>query len=328
MRAARRAARLRSPRSPPDRDSRKLFTPTHRSQVGLLGVGALMVGLFGWRGVRVHKSRPPSMQRQLARAEKRAFVLRQKLLRLGQNVPPPRLPPRAEVRIWMDGAFDMMHYGHVNAFRQGRALGTHLVVGVNSDESITQCKGPPIMNDPERLATIEACKFVDEVVPNVPYVMDGDYLDWVIKAFRIDYVVHGDDPCIVDGKDVYESAKRVGDPAAHPGPYAARSPARDRRPRDPRPRRPRRPPGLTLVAPRSSAGQVPLNPAHRRRVDDRDRRPHALAHDRPPRHAARLAEAALALVVADGRARDLAAPHRRQVTRLRRRERRRQADGR
>lgn len=45
-----------------------------------------------------------------------------------------------QIRIWMDGAFDMMHYGHMNAFRQGRALGTYLVVGVNSDKSITECK--------------------------------------------------------------------------------------------------------------------------------------------------------------------------------------------
>ena len=29
----------------------------------------------------------------------------------------------------------------MNAFRQGRALGTYLIVGVNSDESITACKG-------------------------------------------------------------------------------------------------------------------------------------------------------------------------------------------
>lgn len=36
-----------------------------------------------------------------------------------------------EIRIWMDGAFDMMHFCHMNAFRQGRALGTTLVVGVN-----------------------------------------------------------------------------------------------------------------------------------------------------------------------------------------------------
>lgn len=44
---------------------------------------------------------------------------------------------RKPVRIWMDGCFDLMHYGHMNAFRQGKALGTHLVVGVNSDETIT-----------------------------------------------------------------------------------------------------------------------------------------------------------------------------------------------
>jgi ethanolamine-phosphate cytidylyltransferase len=30
---------------------------------------------------------------------------------------------RKEIRVWMDGAFDMMHYGHMNAFRQGKALG-------------------------------------------------------------------------------------------------------------------------------------------------------------------------------------------------------------
>ena len=46
-----------------------------------------------------------------------------------------------DVRIWMDGAFDMMHYGHMNAFRQGAALGTYLIVGVNSDASITVNKG-------------------------------------------------------------------------------------------------------------------------------------------------------------------------------------------
>jgi glycerol-3-phosphate cytidylyltransferase-like family protein len=31
-----------------------------------------------------------------------------------------------------------------------------------------------------------------------------------IYIIRIDYIVHGDDPCIVDGKDVYEAAQRLG----------------------------------------------------------------------------------------------------------------------
>ncbi|EED87956.1 phospholid cytidylyltransferase [Thalassiosira pseudonana CCMP1335] len=110
----------------------------------------------------------------------------------------------------MDGAFDIMHYGHMNAFRLGRSLGTYLIVGVNSDESITQCKGPPLMNDKERLTMVQGCKFVDEVVPNCPYIMTSEYLEHIFNTYGVDYVVHGDDPCIVDGKDVYESAKRRG----------------------------------------------------------------------------------------------------------------------
>lgn len=115
-----------------------------------------------------------------------------------------------EVRIFMDGAFDMMHYGHMNAFRLGRSLGTKLIVGVNSDESITLCKGAPLMNDWERLTMVSGCKFVDEVVPGCPYVMNADYVQYVFDKFDVDYVVHGDDPCVVDGKDVYAAAKAAG----------------------------------------------------------------------------------------------------------------------
>ena len=118
--------------------------------------------------------------------------------------------PDKEIRIWMDGAFDMMHYGHMNAFRQGRSLGTKLIVGVNSDETITACKGKPVFNDIERIQTVKACKWVDEVVEGVPYIMNEEYLNYVIEKYKIDYVVHGDDPCIVDGKDVYETAKKLG----------------------------------------------------------------------------------------------------------------------
>lgn len=115
-----------------------------------------------------------------------------------------------EVRIWLDGAFDMMHYGHMNAFRKGKVLGTHLIAGVNSDESIAECKGPPVLNMKERLAMVNAVKWVDEVVTDVPYVLTDKYLLEIIEKYDIDYLVHGDDPCIVDGKDVYERAKRMG----------------------------------------------------------------------------------------------------------------------
>ena len=53
-------------------------------------------------------------------------------------------------------------------------------------------------------------QFVDEVVPNVPYIMSDEYVRWMMRTYNIDFVVHGDDPCIVDGRDVYESAQALG----------------------------------------------------------------------------------------------------------------------
>jgi len=117
---------------------------------------------------------------------------------------------KRKIRIFMDGAFDLMHYGHMNAFRLARSLGTELIVGVNSDKTITQCKGAPLMKDEERLTMVRGCKFVDKVVEGCPYVMSEEYLNHVISEYNVDYVIHGDDPCIVDGKDVYETAKKAG----------------------------------------------------------------------------------------------------------------------
>ena len=116
-----------------------------------------------------------------------------------------------QVRIWMDGVFDLTHYGHMNAFRQGRALGTALVVGVNSTETVIACKGSePVLDDHERATAVRACKYVDEVVPHVPYVMTPEYISRIIREYRIDYIVHGNDPCTVGGQDVYASAKALG----------------------------------------------------------------------------------------------------------------------
>ena len=40
--------------------------------------------------------------------------------------------------------------------------------------------------------------------------MNDDYIRHIIETYNIDYIVHGDDPCIVDGKDVYEAAQKIG----------------------------------------------------------------------------------------------------------------------
>ena len=71
------------------------------------------------------------------------------------------------------------------------------------------------MDDEERIAAVAACKWVDQVVEKCPYVMSAEYLDWVLRpctegGLGCDFVVHGDDPCVVDGKDVYQGAKDRG----------------------------------------------------------------------------------------------------------------------
>merc|ERR1740123_1431132 len=40
--------------------------------------------------------------------------------------------------------------------------------------------------------------------------MTEEYIDMLVQERGVDYFVHGDDPCIVDGRDVYEAAKKAG----------------------------------------------------------------------------------------------------------------------
>lgn len=61
-----------------------------------------------------------------------------------------------------------------------------------------------------RQAAVAGCRFVDEVLPATPYVMTEAYIEELVRDHGVDYFVHGDDPCVVDGHDVYEAAKKAG----------------------------------------------------------------------------------------------------------------------
>lgn len=108
------------------------------------------------------------------------------------------------MKIYTDGVFDLFHYGHANALRQAKGLGDFLVVGVNSSESASTYKNNPILTNDERLCVLKACRWVDLVVPNVPYFLDYE----LVKELECDMVVHGDD-IIVDenGRNCYEAAQ-------------------------------------------------------------------------------------------------------------------------
>lgn len=114
---------------------------------------------------------------------------------------------RRDVRVWCDGCYDMVHYGHSNQLRQARAMGDYLIVGVHTDEEISKHKGPPVFTQEERYKMVQAIKWVDEVVPAAPYVTTLETLD----KYSCDFCVHGNDITLtVDGRDTYEEVKQAG----------------------------------------------------------------------------------------------------------------------
>ncbi|GAB4853549.1 Ethanolamine-phosphate cytidylyltransferase [Ancistrocladus abbreviatus] len=132
------------------------------------------------------------------------------LLLLGFGTSKSRKNEKKHVRVFIDGCFDLMHYGHANALRQPKALGDELVVGVISDEAIAASKGPPVFSIEERLALVKGLKWVDEVIANIPYALDEQLMKTLLTEHKIDYIVHGDDPCILpDGTDAYALAKKA-----------------------------------------------------------------------------------------------------------------------
>ena len=84
---------------------------------------------------------------------------------------------------------DLFHYGHVNFLRQAREYGDYLLVGVHADETVMSYKRRPILSMEERVASVEGCRYVDEVVSNAPLMIERAW----IKQHNIDLIMHGDD---------------------------------------------------------------------------------------------------------------------------------------
>jgi rfaE bifunctional protein nucleotidyltransferase chain/domain len=62
-----------------------------------------------------------------------------------------------------NGCFDILHVGHVRYLQEAKKLGTHLIVGVNSDESVKELKGStrPINKAEDRAEILNALACVD-----------------------------------------------------------------------------------------------------------------------------------------------------------------------
>lgn len=109
-------------------------------------------------------------------------------------------------RVYVDMVGDLFHAGHVELLRAARTHGDYLIAGVLSDETATAYKRTPIMSLAERVAVVEACKYVDEVVPNAPFQIDEAFL----AEHDITTVVHGDDLSSEAAEAVYGAAVAAG----------------------------------------------------------------------------------------------------------------------
>jgi len=68
--------------------------------------------------------------------------------------------------VFTNGCFDLIHHGHVDSLQKAASLGTKLIVGLNSDESVKILKGEnrPVLGEMERATVLAAFEAVDAVI--------------------------------------------------------------------------------------------------------------------------------------------------------------------
>ncbi|XP_061368669.1 choline-phosphate cytidylyltransferase 1-like [Gastrolobium bilobum] len=115
------------------------------------------------------------------------------------------------VRVYADGIYDLFHFGHARSLEQAKKLfpNTYLLVGCCNDETTHKYKGKTVMTDKERYESLRHCRWVDEVIPDAPWVVTPEFLD----KHQIDFIAHDSLPyadASGAGKDVYEYVKSIG----------------------------------------------------------------------------------------------------------------------
>mgnify|MGYP003727869709 FL=1 len=80
------------------------------------------------------------------------------------------------IRVYVDMVADLFHYGHVEFLRHARDLGDYLLVGIHADDVVAAHKRKPVLTMQERVACVAGCRYVDEVLPDAPWITGRRWL--------------------------------------------------------------------------------------------------------------------------------------------------------
>src|SRR5450830_1016762 len=92
--------------------------------------------------------------------------------------------------VFTNGCFDLLHAGHVTYLEGAKKTGDKLILGLNTDRSVSALKGPsrPVIHEQDRARVLAALAAVDAVI-----LFDEDTPLRLIDAIRPDIIVKGDD---------------------------------------------------------------------------------------------------------------------------------------
>lgn len=102
---------------------------------------------------------------------------------------------RGETVVFTNGCFDILHRGHITYLQQAAALGKHLIIGLNADESVKKLKGDgrPVNSELDRAFMLASLRFVDEIV-----IFKEETPLELLKCLKPDILVKGGDYSVED----------------------------------------------------------------------------------------------------------------------------------
>ena len=99
--------------------------------------------------------------------------------------------------LYTGGTFDLFHFGHINFLKKCHKVCKNVIVGLNTDEFVSEYKSPCVLTYKERERSLLECQYVSKVIPNT----FGKDSKPTILSLMPDIIAVGDDWC---KKDYYK----------------------------------------------------------------------------------------------------------------------------